>query len=145
MSSQLVQNPMDVKTNGSQPLAAAPVKPVVEPGEVYAPVSCAQQQVWVHAQLVPETPIYNEPITFHRAGTLDVQVLERALTEIVRRHQAWRTVFRMVDGEPVQVVKPVTPVRLRIADLRGLPADAREAEARRLAVEDALRPFDLYQ
>ncbi len=136
---------MDVKTNGSQPLAAAPVKPVVEPGEVYAPVSCAQQQVWVHAQLVPETPIYNEPITFHRAGTLDVQVLERALTEIVRRHQAWRTVFRMVDGEPVQVVKPVTPVRLRIADLRGLPADAREAEARRLAVEDALRPFDLSQ
>ena len=114
-----------------------------EPAHPYAPVSYAQQQIWVHAQLVPEIPIYNEPITFHRNGPLDIQVLERALTEIVRRHQAWRTVFRAVNEEPVQVVLPAAPVRLRIADLRGLPADAREQEARRLAVEDALRPFDL--
>ncbi len=145
LSTQLAQNPRELKPGGACPLdtcasvaAAAP-----EPGQAYAPVSFAQQQVWVHAQLVPEIPIYNEPITFHRNGTLDVQVLERVLTEIVRRHQAWRTVFRAVDEEPVQVVQAAMPVRVRIADLRGLPADARESEARRLAVEDALRPFDL--
>jgi amino acid adenylation domain-containing protein len=135
---------MDMKEAGERPLpAAVPVNPVLEPGQVHAPVSYAQQQVWVHAQLVPETPIYNEPITFHRKGTLDVQVLERVLTEIVDRHEAWRTVFRVVDGEPVQVVQGAMPVRLRIADLKGVPAAARESEARRLAVEDALRPFDL--
>jgi hypothetical protein len=144
LSTQLAQNPRGLKDGGACPLdTCASVGTTPEPGKTYAPVSFAQQQIWVHAQLVPEIPIYNEPITFHRDGTLDVQVLERVLTEIVRRHQAWRTVFRAVDEEPVQVVQPATPVRVRIADLRGLPAAARESEARRLAVEDALRPFDL--
>ncbi len=144
MSTQLAQNPRGLKDGGACPLdTRASVGTTQEPGKTYAPVSFAQQQIWVHAQLVPEIPIYNEPITFHRDGTLDVQVLERVLTEIVRRHQAWRTIFRAVDEEPVQVVQPATPVRVRIADLRGLPAAARESEARRLAVEDALRPFDL--
>jgi surfactin family lipopeptide synthetase A len=144
MSPQLAQDPKLLKDSAACPLdSCAPVDSAVEPGQSYAPASFAQQQIWVHAQLVPEIPIYNEPITFHRHGTLDVQVLERVLTEIVRRHQAWRTVFRAVDEEPVQVVLAPTPVRLRIADLRGLPASAREAEARRLAVEDAVRPFDL--
>ena len=142
MSPQLAQNPATLESGNACSLAAA-VNADLEPGQIFAPVSFAQQQVWVHAQLVPDTPIYNEPITFHRKGTLDVQVLERVLTEIVHRHQAWRTVFRVRDGEPVQIVQAAMPVRLRIADLRGVTAGAREAEAQRLAVEDALLPFDL--
>ena len=110
-----------------------------------APLSSAQQQIWVHTQLVPEIPIYNEPVTIHRRGTLDVRALERALTEIVRRHECWRTTFTLADGEPVQVVEAVKPVRLEVTDLSRLPAEQRESEARRLALEDALRPFDLSQ
>ena len=137
---------MGLKEAGACPLdTCASVGSVPEPAQAYAPVSFAQQQIWVHAQLVPEIPIYNEPITIRRNGVLDVQVLERVLTEIVRRHQAWRTVFRAVGGEPVQIVQPAMPVRLRVADLRGLPTGERESEGRRLAVEDALRPFDLSQ
>src|SRR5215471_5715189 len=76
-----------------------------------APLSFAQQQIWLHAQLVPQgSPVYNEPVTIHRHGKLDVSVLERVLTEIVRRHEAWRTTFSRGDGEPVQVIQPVTPV-----------------------------------
>ncbi|HEX2190345.1 MAG TPA: amino acid adenylation domain-containing protein, partial [Longimicrobiaceae bacterium] len=48
-----------------------------------------------------------------------------------------------VDGEPVQVVLPAGPRPLPAVDLRGLPAGAREREARRLAAGDARRPFDL--
>jgi aspartate racemase len=110
-----------------------------------APLSSAQQQIWVHTQLVPEIPIYNEPVTVHRRGTLDVSTLERALTEIVRRHECWRTTFTLANGEPVQVVEAPKPVQLRVSDLSRLPASQREAEAQRLAVEDALRPFNLSQ
>lgn len=114
-------------------------------GEV-APLSFAQQQIWLHAQMVPGgSPVYNEPVTIHRHGTLDVRALGRALTEIVRRHEIWRTTFSPGDGEPIQVIQPVSPVLVPVTDLSHLPASKREAEAQRLAVEDAMRPFDLSQ
>ena len=110
-----------------------------------APLSFAQQQIWLHAQLDPSIPTYNEPVTIHRHGSLDVRALGRALTEIVRRHQAWRTSFSLADGEPVQVVQPARSISIPLADLSHVPASEREAEARRLAVEDAMRIFDLSQ
>lgn len=108
-----------------------------------APLSFAQQQIWLHAQLVPEVPIYNEPVTIHRRGRLDVAALERTLTEIIRRHEAWRTVFTLVNGEPVQTILPPTPFSLRTIDLRELPPSERETEAKRLAAEDSLQLFKL--
>jgi aspartate racemase len=138
---------VELKESGNVSAAAQPsvqsVRSLASPR--VAPLSSAQQQIWVHTQLVPEIPIYNEPVTIHRRGTLDVRVLERTLTEIVRRHECWRTTFTLANGEPVQVVKAVKPVQLQVADLRRLPASQQESEARRLAAEDALRPFDLSQ
>src|SRR5579863_7311474 len=100
---------VELKESGNASAAAQPsVRSVASPR--VAPLSSAQQQIWVHTQLVPEIPIYNEPVTIHRRGTLDVRVLERTLTEIVRRHECWRTTFTLANGEPVQVVKAVKPV-----------------------------------
>ncbi len=110
-----------------------------------APLSFAQQQVWLHAQLVPEIPIYNEPVTVRRDGPLDVAVLERALTEIVRRHQAWRTTFTLVNGEPAQLIVPAAPVHLRMVDLSRLPSSKRESEAEKLGAAEAVLPFNLSQ
>src|SRR5579864_1251793 len=64
------------------------------------PLSHAQEQVWVHAQIAPEIPLYNEPVTIHYSGPLDVAALERAFNEILRRHEAWRTCFVVVNGQP---------------------------------------------
>jgi len=123
-------------------LASGPATP--QPSkENTAPLSFAQQQVWLHAQLVPGIPIYNEPVTIRHHGSLDVAALERALTEIIRRHEAWRTTFALADGEPVQIVQPATMVFLPVVDLSDLPETRKEESARQLAHEDALRPFDL--
>src|SRR4051794_8222337 len=85
------------------------------------------------------------PVAFHLAGPgLRVSPLAGALAEIVRRHEALRTVFREpAAGEPVQAVQPFTALMLPVIDLSGLP-DARSA-AERLARELAGRPFDLVQ
>jgi aspartate racemase len=48
-----------------------------------------------------------------------------------------------VDGEPVQIVSDVHKIKLGFADLKRLPESEREDEARRLAVIEARRPFDL--
>ncbi len=71
--------------------------------------------------------------------------LERGFNEIVRRHEAWRTTFAIVDGEPSQVIHPAPLIALPVIHLEGLPAAQREAEALRLATEDARVPFDLAQ
>jgi amino acid adenylation domain-containing protein len=113
-----------------------------EPSAVI-PLTLAQQQVWLHAQLAPEVPVYNEPFTVHRTGSLDVGALERSLNEIIRRHEAWRTTFAVFDGQPVQVVHPPFEIKLEVDDLRDLPKSERVAEALRLATEDACRPFNL--
>jgi surfactin family lipopeptide synthetase A len=108
-----------------------------------APLSFGQQQIWLLAQLMPSMPVYNECVTIHLPGPLNVAMLEQSLNEFIRRHEAWRTSFPVVDGQPVQVIHPPSPLPLRVADLRHLPEAEREAEALRLATEDARILFDL--
>jgi len=112
-----------------------------------APLSCYQEQVYRHAQLAaqvaPNSLLYNETITIHRSGSLDVAALERSLTEIVRRHEAWRTSFELVDGKVKQVIHSPQPVSLALTDLREIPESEREQASLQLALVDARRPFDL--
>jgi surfactin family lipopeptide synthetase A len=109
------------------------------------PLSLAQEEIWHRAQDgIDKPPFYNESITIHRTETLDVSALQQSLTEIVRRHEAWRTTFDILDGQPVQVVNP-PPERFPIStyDLSTLPESRREEEALRLASEQARERFNL--
>src|SRR5215207_82440 len=108
-----------------------------------APTSFAQQRLWFLDQLEPGTAAYNIPAAVRLHGALDVAAFGRALTEIVRRHEALRTTFAVRDGQPVQLIHPAGPLELPVTDLGHLGAELREAEARRLAAEEARRPFDL--
>ncbi|MES1243272.1 MAG: MupA/Atu3671 family FMN-dependent luciferase-like monooxygenase [Acidobacteriota bacterium] len=107
-----------------------------------SPLSFGQQQLWFLEQLEPGTPVHNLPAALRAEGELRLDVLERALSEIVRRHEALRTRFALRDGRPVQ--ETAAPAAdLPLLDLSALPAEAREEETRRLAAEEARRPFDL--
>ena len=107
-----------------------------------APLSYSQQQIWLHSQLAGAYLIYNEPITIRRRGDLDIAALERSFTEVVRRHEAWRTTFEWQGDQGVQIVRdPPAHIRIPFVDLRQ-HAQA-EQEALRLATEDARQPFDL--
>jgi hypothetical protein len=77
------------------------------------------------------------------AGRVDLPVLQASFGEIARRHEVLRTTFDVEAGEPYQVIRPASSVPLPLVDLTCLPAPLRENEARRLADEEARRPFDL--
>jgi hypothetical protein len=70
-------------------------------GEEPAPLSFSQRRLWFLDRVEPGNACYNLP---HAVRGLDEAALERALGEIVRRHEALRTVFAEADGEPVQVI-----------------------------------------
>lgn len=108
-----------------------------------APLSLGQQQIWLLAQLMPDTPVYNECVTIHLPGPLNVPVFEQSFSEILRRHAAWRTSFPLVDGLPVQYIHPPTLLKLPVVDLRDLPKAERLPRALQLATEDARVLFDL--
>ncbi|HKP51513.1 MAG TPA: amino acid adenylation domain-containing protein [Chloroflexia bacterium] len=107
--------------------------------------SFAQQRLWLVDQLEPGNAFYNVPIATRLTGPLDVATLERSLAEVVRRHDDLRTTFSVVEGQPMQVVASMVKVPLQGVDLRHLPEEAREAEAKRITEEEARRPFDLVQ
>jgi acyl transferase domain-containing protein/non-ribosomal peptide synthetase component F len=106
------------------------------------PLSFAQQRLWFLEQLEPGDPAYNVPAAVLLTGALDVRALAASLDETVVRHETLRTTFGPAE-EPVQRIAPPSPVPLPLIDLAELPPVRRESEARRHAVEEALRPFDL--
>ncbi|MET0397113.1 MAG: amino acid adenylation domain-containing protein [Longimicrobiaceae bacterium] len=107
------------------------------------PLSFAQQRLWFLDRMEPGSPAYTVAAPLHLRGPLRAGLLERALDEVVRRHGSLRTTFTTLGEEPVQVVAPPAAFILPLADLASLPAPEREREARRLAAEEADRPFDL--
>ncbi|HEY0728138.1 MAG TPA: condensation domain-containing protein, partial [Pyrinomonadaceae bacterium] len=122
---------------GSEPLP--PVRRLAR--GVTAPLSFAQQRLWILDRLEPGSSAYNLPSALRIDGPLDVAALERSFEEIVRRHEALRTTFAIVDGEPRQIVGPPAHAALSFIDLSQF-SDA-ETRARRLAQEEAAKPFDL--
>jgi len=110
------------------------------------PASFAQQSLWFIDQLTPSRATYNLPSALRVRGKLDVEVLKRTVEEIVRRHETLRTRFVTVRGVPQQVIEAEVNVQLPVLDLTFIAAEEeREAEAMRLAQEEAQQPFDLQQ
>jgi amino acid adenylation domain-containing protein len=108
------------------------------------PLSFAQERLWFLEQFSPGGSVYHIPAAVRLDGRLDTSALERALREVALRHESLRTSFReAAGGVPAQVVAEQPDFDLRLTDLSALPASDREAEARRLAVEEARRPFAL--
>jgi natural product biosynthesis luciferase-like monooxygenase protein/amino acid adenylation domain-containing protein len=121
--------------------AAPPLAP--RPRDAELPLSFSQERLWVLHQMEPENVAYNLSAVMRLRGALDRPALERALTEIVRRHEALRTVFPSTGGSATQVVQPAAAVPLPLTELDVLAEEARGAEMERLAGEEVRRPFDL--
>ncbi len=105
--------------------------------------SYLQEGLWFLEQFDPGKPTYNVPGATRMVGHLDLDALQRALTEIVRRHESLRTTFVMKNGLPHQVIAPAQPVVLEVINLESLAEAEREAEMLRLATAEARKPFDL--
>ncbi|TXS16037.1 hypothetical protein EAO71_35295 [Streptomyces sp. ms191] len=105
------------------------------------PVSRAQKGLWILDRFHPGSPAYAVPLLHRIEGEPDVAALEWSLSEVVRRHEVLRTVFRLRAGAPRQTVRPAEPVRIPVVDVSAHPDPAAEAE--RLASAEARRPFDL--
>ncbi|HEU0300784.1 MAG TPA: condensation domain-containing protein, partial [Longimicrobium sp.] len=106
------------------------------------PLTFAQQRIWFLDQMEPGNPAFNTTSAMRMRGDMDLAAMEKAVANLVRRHEPLRTVFRLVGGEPVQVVLPFRgfPVPLEALDA---PEEERLAVARRRVAEEMDTRFDL--
>jgi amino acid adenylation domain-containing protein len=114
-----------------------------KPSSTPPPLSFAQQRIWFLDQLVPGSNYYNEITTLRLPFELDMVALQSSVNEIVHRHEALRTTFCSVDGQPAQVIVPALELEIPVIDLRCLPAAEREQAAVRLCEKQVAEPFDL--
>jgi Condensation domain len=137
---------LEARLKGGTPGAPRRLKPILRRDpSAPVPLSLAQEEIWRRTtDATGKPPFCNESITIHRHGPLDVHALERSFTEIVRRHESWRTTFELVDGQPLEIVHPA-PESFPIAryDLSALSEAMKKEEALRWATEQAREPFNL--
>jgi len=107
------------------------------------PMSFAQQHLWLLEQLELLGPGNNPGVTFRLRGALDVKLLERSFTQIVRRHESLRTHFKVIDGEGFQLIDPPLPFHVQLTDMTVEEAEFRERRLLVLERRQRERPFDL--
>ncbi|MEP7010522.1 MAG: amino acid adenylation domain-containing protein [Acidobacteriota bacterium] len=125
----------------SGPLAIVPATIPRAPRDRPLPLSFAQARLWFLYQLDPANAGYNMPLALRVAGPLKPAVLERAIEEIVRRHEILRTTFRVSAGQPVQEIAPARPFALPVVAFEGVPGALEETK--RLLRGQVRASFDL--
>ena len=107
------------------------------------PLSFAQQRLWFLHQLEPESVQFNTARAIHIRNALNVAGLHWALEQIVERHEAIRTVFTTVAGEPQQHILSEWSVELPVIDLIDVSSEKKAAQIQHYFQAEAQRPFDL--
>jgi amino acid adenylation domain-containing protein len=115
--------------------AAGEVRPRPRPERI--PLSFGQERLWVVEQLAPGSAAYNEAIVLWLEGALDVDALQRAIDEVVRRHESLRTSAPAEGGRPYQRIAPSLTVPLQQAEATS------DDEALRMASSAIAASFDL--
>ncbi|MEU1820800.1 amino acid adenylation domain-containing protein, partial [Streptomyces roseifaciens] len=114
--------------------AQTPVTAVERPELV--PLSFGQQRLWFLHQLEGPSATYNSPLALRLSGRLDVAALGAALTDVVGRHEALRTVFAEDAGTPYQRILDGVEAALTVREVT-------EDDIAELMQEAARYPFDL--
>lgn len=104
-----------------------------------SPLSAAQRGLWYIQAAEPSSSTYNVPVTLRWNGPIDLDALRTALTTLVTRHEALRTRFPLVGGEPVQQIAEPAPLPVTVVDASSLT----DADVLEQAATQAARPFAL--
>jgi non-ribosomal peptide synthetase component F len=120
------------------------VSPILAvPREDSTVLSYTQKRLWFISELEPDGTSYNLPTAVRIEGPLDVPALRKGLQEVVRRHQALRTRFTVINGEPRQIIEDDVTVDLPVISLEHVPASELQRQVASAIHQEAHKPFNL--
>ena len=109
-----------------------------------APLTFAQQRLWLIERFTPGTIAYNVPQSWRVAGEINVKAFHQALQRLSERHGVLRTRIEVRDGEPVQIVLKQVEIPVVLTDLSTEPSrERRELQLDKLLVEEGRRTIPL--
>lgn len=105
------------------------------PVQEYYPLSSAQKRMYFLYEFDKNSTAYNTPTAFEITGNPDVNRLESAVLLLVKRHESLRTIFKLVDGVPVQ----------QVTDGEGFAMSYKTSSPETLDadIQNLVQPFDL--
>ena len=110
--------------------------------EVQLPLTAFQKELWITAQMAEGASVaYNESIGIHLRGRLNLEVMGKAVRELVNRHEALRTTFSPM-GDYQRIAPKMGILDIPLVDFSSLDNDKRDAEVSQLLVLEAGKPFD---
>ncbi|MDQ0090105.1 fengycin family lipopeptide synthetase D [Paenibacillus anaericanus] len=101
----------------------------------FYPLSLAQKRIFILNQYDPKQLTYNIPVALRIVGPVQREKLQKAITELVRRHETLRTSFVLHEGNPVQHIHAVLPLWLGYRNI--------EEHELRAELMQFIQPFDL--
>ncbi|PEY73226.1 non-ribosomal peptide synthetase [Bacillus thuringiensis] len=108
-------------------------------------LSFAQQRMWFLDKLEGDSSAYNIFLKVEIRGKLVRRALEWSVQEVVRRHEALRTTFTVVEEQPTQVISANSTIKLNYIDLRSLSFGDREKKIESFANQEMLYKFNLHE
>jgi amino acid adenylation domain-containing protein len=107
------------------------------------PLSFAQQRLWFVEQHEGASAAFNMSGGLWFKGPLQPAALRESVAGIIRRHEVLRATFTLGEDGPVQTIVPPFTPELDVIDFSDLPIEAQSAAWKRVAAEEAGKPFDL--
>src|SRR2546425_5883805 len=106
-------------------------------------LSYSQQRLWFIDNLTKGKTPHSSASAMCFTGDFNAAAFERALNEIVKRHEMLRTRFVTIEGRPVQVIDPHVDKTIPVVDLQNIREDDRFAVVKSLCKQDGDRRMDL--
>jgi hypothetical protein len=112
---------------------------IVLSSDLPVPLSPSQEQLWVFNELNKGSQVYNVALRIDLTGNLKPDLLNVALNELLKKHEALRTSFLTTNGTASQIINSFIPVQLEMSDVSNKTAH----EIDILLLENAIIPFNL--
>lgn len=111
----------------------------------YYELSFTQKRLWVLQKLEPGSAVFNMPmqVPIPRYSPEEEMLIRKVLSTLTARHDSFRTRFKEMGEEIVQVVEKETELPFDTIDLTGLPENLVNQERSRMFNRESVTPFNI--
>ncbi len=105
-------------------------------------LSFAQKRLWFFHEYDADNPAYNLAQSIRITGKVSIDILMKSLTELVNRHEIFKTSFKTIDGEPQLIISDKPDIKIQIKDFSRIHDKKKEEGVLEHIKNNVRIPFD---